>query len=802
MEPPYITKKDVREALDLLADGAGELPMRNPLRALVLIDHILLTHNLYLTRDPRESAVFFLLEQLVTEQLDYYRRMLMLAALPQTDLPSLYAAIGQDYQFENEELRCWSLLYYVYAGPAIHLSLVQFSDAAHLTDRHIRRYRDIAVSKLWRHLERKEIEAVHRYRRLALLRQLPTRNTLKLFGREDALQSAYKRLVSDVHDPVLIVTGAAGVGKTAFVSAFVHRCIEGDFPLHLDQIVWIDKPGTITDIRERLHSQLYLEQCKLPLQQYLNYFRVLIIIDDIRLLMGDMGEIQSLIAGMGPAWVILINRDTVYLEGRPSFLHLNNLDRANSIYFIHELLANDRSLVDAERESLADYVYSLTNGNPYLIEIAVQRVISGDLEIALEAVSNPGFNHLFVGMTSAEKTMLLRLAMCPPGNVQIGELRSIWGEKLDIDGLATLVRERIVPTVSGSPLIFNINETVTSAARELIERDNGVGDVVTQIIREVGFASHGSRDMVDFQVRFVLYVTGQSWLPISSEQLEAWALALRSTPAAQTPDWHLLLTRYIGRVPLGKRHPNLYISLAAYHLKRGEWPQVISLTQDAIQNAGISGSFTDQIEALRLHGKAQRASGQYQSAFHAFSHALAICDHPDRREHEPHIRLEIAELALELGDSEMAEEQIRGLPARIEILIIQGEIALLRANYAGCRQMMEQALPLGHLDRHLLGRIHDLVARSHDQQGAYEKAGIHYRIAVAYLAQTSDQIALGRVKTNLGACYVRQGKAAAAMEWLNAGLKHLSLAQDRLGLEIVRFNLSLLGNPPDNSMFQ
>lgn len=793
-------KEDLRIALELMARGAGDVPTESSLRSLRLIDAVILENNLHALHDPRQLALFILLERTIYRELTFHRELVLSPAY--TDKEKKHAPeigrytqeIARDFSYANEDVRCWSLLYYGFVA-AHPLTIAQLSKITNLTERQVRRYRELAISKLTRILARDESQMVKKALKRQLYKQLPKIAPKTLYGREKALHHLSQLSASST--ACVVVSGPAGVGKTALVEAFLRDTIEDDRYPSYDQIIWIQSPGSVADILVQIYANLSHEHAKIEISDYFAYLNVVVVIDNLDHIISTQDDFKVLLQDLSEATVFLIHRDPLLWISSQKTLRLTNLEREAAFGMISHLLAKEQTLRPDEYSQLMEHIYQRTDGNPYAIEVAIQHALLGNPEGTLEETPQQGFTTVFHQLDESGRKALLTLAVSPIGKISFYQIRDLLPDIITLDACRPLLKNGVPVVVSQQPLVWRIDDGLKQAVRRLMMQDTGVGDAIVEISYQVRLDAAQPRDdpeQVTFRLRFILSLIDHLPLPVPFHLIESWLFTFLSfTDIKYFAEWHLLMNRYFSFVSRPTVvHPRLLIAKATNHYMHGEYESAAEFAESAARTAGLKGFFTEQIIALLTLGRIHQAQGLYLAAEHALKKAMKTAQRLKMQHYENQIIIELAQLALDVRDMALAEHYIQMAGDNADSGLLRAEITFLKGDFDRARDTAFNVLPLYGASRHRLGRIHNLIARSSDQLGDYAVSRYHYRIADEYFTETGDTLAIGRVKANLGASYLRQKDLQSASVMLQQARHYLEMIKDRLGLAVVQHNIGLL----------
>ncbi|MBC7870062.1 MAG: hypothetical protein H7Y09_04425, partial [Chitinophagaceae bacterium] len=244
IDQDIVSIADILDALETMLAASDNLRFTNRLRTLVLVDLFLSDPSLPKLEDAREFAVFDILTTIIRENYQRTRQIFGLTPVLQTaSWVEAKQAITQETQKNSTDLLSWSCLYYCYIRVDLNISAVSFGEVVGIVERSVRRYRRKGLFRLYHALvsQEWEIRARQRVRRLRL--QLPNIAPSLLLCREGGFEKIQKLLAEDFAFK-LFISGAAGIGKSALVEAYIRAYIEGELPEapQIDVLIWVDSP--------------------------------------------------------------------------------------------------------------------------------------------------------------------------------------------------------------------------------------------------------------------------------------------------------------------------------------------------------------------------------------------------------------------------------------------------------------------------------------------------------------------------------------------------------------------------------
>jgi hypothetical protein len=365
----HITQATVRDALSSLL-YCSNAPQASPLQNLLLVNQRLAPSDMIFDPDSRDFALRLLLVSVITDELAYRRRVLLLRPPEyEISLQAARQAITADGQTCNPELIAWSWLYHRYVRVDFDLSPAQFSQMIDVTPRTLQRYHQHGIRRLTERLI--EMEAVARSEKhdRHLYTRLPSVTPVHLYGRQKALTQAQDLLKHSLPYH-LQVTGAAGVGKTAFVQELVRWMIAQQF---VDNLLWINQPASAYDIQEYLEEALGFPYTAARIREHMASVRFVLVADGADRLYGNSLALEVLLADLGNAVVYLTSRAILPLSSATAHIALAELGSSDALALIRALsskhYSEENSGISNEE---AFVVWERVGGNPR----AIQREIS------------------------------------------------------------------------------------------------------------------------------------------------------------------------------------------------------------------------------------------------------------------------------------------------------------------------------------------------------------------------------------------------------------------------------------------
>ncbi|MDX1995804.1 MAG: hypothetical protein SF029_25710 [bacterium] len=780
-----ITAEDVQEALELLVSGAAPLPIDNHLRSLLLVDHFLSDPALPPIEDPREYAVFEILIQTIETS---YAQILHSIELPwkrPTVRPQALAQIARDTQQNAPSVQQWSLLYHLFGRADLNISATDYALAANVAERTFRRQRERAIKRLVKQLTRQEHLIRQQMRQLRLATQFPYPIRGNYIGQEAAFEHVWALWEANSRLRVLI-SGAKGVGKTAFVQAFLHQCIEGAVQgLALDQIIWIQRPLSLDIIRQNIDAACCVENVALTPTDYFALYQVVVVIDDLTQLEEQADALDRYLLSLLGCALILTHDNMISLTSIDSYLELSELQGdALHAYVLAEAGRYSPECDEIDAETLLSLSYQAAGGNPLAIKLYLNQLFRQPSNTS-HSLDLP---QTFIGAcTEGEWMTLFAMLLLPPRPVEVRILLSLFPDVVTTETLIPLIEGKILDRVSVLPLrcqLLNLFRTIVTG--RLLQRAD-VGTILATLI-----------DLIDANlslhpmsiVGVIMHMMELEWLKpyCRTFQVREWCIRLRDMSVdKRSVEWYALLER----VKALSQDDRLELARAEVFRLWCRWDEALTLLRQITERAGRAGDFLTQGEALYETSLVLSRSANFERAVFLARKAFEIAV----RFHDEGLRnraqLQLAQLSLEMAAPGSALELLNGLHLQKEALLLRAEAYLLDSRWEEASGLAESAIRSTADPKHL-GRLHNLLGRCCLNSGEPAEAKQHFEIAMRYFKDTQDLFALGRTHANLAAALIYLKRFDEAHQQLSEaeGLqKHL---QDRVGQTLTAHNRAIL----------
>ncbi len=763
--PPFISWESVRSALDSLVYLSTARPL-NPLERLLLVDEFLTNPDFPPGPHGRQFALDRILVMTTEEQYQRLRAALgMKLPDPDVTIETAMAEIAADERHGNLESIGWGLLYFRFVRAGLGLSLDMLAPAIHVDPRTLRRYQHHAIRKLTEQLIQNEWFARKRQRQRRLISELPS-VPVRLFGREHMLREMQTVLGQEACHHVLI-TGATGVGKTAFVQTVLRHQIECEA---LDHLIWIHKPATAEFVRRQLIERLLAEDSTIHLREYLLLRRVGVVLDSIEPLQADRQALELLLDDLNSALVFLTSRIAFPLRNITRHVVLSELDEAHAVAFIGS--------VSGQRldEATALDVYRTLGGNPLALKLAVQ---SQTLTIDTDEL----YAQVYDELNARLKRAWYIFALAGPNPIDALKIAAIWSiSQRDVSRLA---RYFLIEATSNG--LYVIPPSARSFVEQLYSSNAGVEQVIQELLNEINTAS------LPLALNIIEQILLSCLPPLDVERQRAWIRACWREGVRQShyARWCSILERFLQEAGTGDQQLMVAYGICLRLLSR--WADAENVFQKSARLAGEAGQFLEQARVLLELGTVYRCQGRYEQAAHVFALVHDILTrHPDDALTDS-LKLEVAVVAIDSGNAVSALQALAGVGyITLRLQMLRSEAYLLVGDWEQCTVLAYQALEMPTCSSASEARIQSILGRCYAQQKNAVAARRHLELAVTLLEQDDDPFALARAQSNLGAMLIELHDYDEAESLLERAQHVQTRLGDRLGVSASEHNLRLL----------
>lgn len=757
MITPYISRDDVSAALASLLHNTRKLA---GLRYLLLVELRIHTPDMPNSDNLRDYAVRALLVDMIDAALSEARAMFGLAPIDvKAPLHAALRALDEAVKVGAHDLLAWSVLYYRYVRADLDLSVETLAHHMGVSTRTITRYNDDGVDELTIRLIDAEQAARQAQRARRLYAALPYSVPVRLFGRENLLHST-RDVLNSISPRHILVVGAVGVGKTVFVQEVLRGEIEDG---RLDNLVWMDRPASAERVHNKV-AEILREGGNVALGDYLQLYRVAVVLDGIDALAADLPSLDALLRDLSAALVVLINRARVPLESAVTYLTLPEIDDDDATRLVAEALRFSNDVGDAS--AVARDLMPRVGGNPLALRLAVGMWEQG---IAWDALDRVLGARLFGSLDASEQDAWRALALFPRPALA-NELYALW--KIDTDVLLRFERMGVVVINShGYGLVGAARDYVRSLRPEpclrLLERIHPPdGFEVVEHALETGFPGLSTR---------------------RAELLQAyWREGLRRGHWAT---WRAILEAYFAEAdaPLADLRTAYGICLR----RLSEWEHSERVFYNVVSDCGRSGQFAEQSRALVEWSVLSRYQGNYERARALVDQAKRYAQRVRDAALVETLAMQEAQLLIQQGRAGEAQALL-GKQSSVSALALQSEAQLSLGNYDACRALAQLALETGGGDRATEASLYTIIGRSYEAQRDWESAHHALTEVVVLLERLDDTFALARAQTNLAAVLIPLRRCDDAATLLARAEAVQTRLGDRVGLSATRHNLLLL----------
>jgi tetratricopeptide (TPR) repeat protein len=436
-------------------------------------------------------------------------------------------------------------------------------------------------------------------------------------------------------------------------------------------------------------------------------------------------------------------------------------------------------------------VWNAAGGHPLLL-----RMLTRSLELAAasrqpETTGHvlPVFAAAYAALESSERLALYAFLLLPPGEVLVTDVLDIWYGMIAPDDINGLLRRSLLVTRSLEVGLLELPQAIRtflsvrlSESPEPLER---IRHLVTRLDRRLREQHPQAEQVAEHLLR-------SNTLELPSALRHDWLLRLTETALAEDriTGWRNVLQAEVTQLDA----PNALRFVYGVCLRRlALWDEAAGLLHQVVQDAGRSGDFELQVNALVELATLERSQGRYEAAQQRLQHAERMCARMQMADTLNRIRLEQAQIAIDVGLAEEAEMLLLHLPDSLRVVALRAEARLLRGDVEGAERLLSRAydfLPPG--DYNTEARLRTLLARTYERAGELRSAQEHFAAALTRLEQSDDPFALNRARTNLAAVLVSMNALDDATSLLRAAEAEQVLIGDAVGLTATRHNAQIL----------
>ncbi len=775
MVVPYISREDIRAVLDSLIHTTRRRKATG-LHGLLLVDLTLTAPEMPAGDEARDYAVHDLLVSEITRVLDEQRALFQLSALNlRASAEDVRSEIAEMVKIGARELLSWSTLYYRYVRSDLGLSVDALARLLAVHPRTMPRYHEDALDMLTQRVIKAEQYARRARLQRYLLASLPYSVPVRLFGRQDILEATAQRLVT-LSPRHILITGTAGIGKTAFAQELLRRqVIAGE----LDYLIWLDQPSSADYVRQQAIERLFRENSQVTLRDFLLLYRVAIVLDGLELLTAERTALGALLSDFGAAEVLLVNRTPLALEAVELHIALPELDFAASTAFVEEML---RAQNIALASATARVIYSHVGGTPLALRLAATLWEQGHDWNALQTeVQERLLERLYLTFDAATQRAWCALALFP-GHVQFTELLKIL--KQPERSIRRLKQHGLVVEAEDDEDASKATYALIGAAREYIRQQATAAETAAAFLESLDSDS-AALDIIEYAL--------ESGFPrFTAERRSRWIKKLwkDGLRRGHWARWRQILEN----AAPDDESVELRIAYGVCMRRLNEWESAEQVFYSIVNECGRGGRFAEQAEALLEWSILARYQGKYERAQGFLAQARRYAERVRNEDLLRAVALQSVQILLEEGKGAEAQKLLVSLPETAQALALASEVQFRSGNYEACRTLAQRALALSAADLSALASLSSLIGRSFQAQGDLLQARAYMSETISLLERLNDTFALARAKTNLAGILLPLGQLADAGRLLASAEDLQGRLGDRVGLSATRHNLALLGD--------
>jgi tetratricopeptide (TPR) repeat protein len=769
-----ITVEYVRQALDELVKTGQE--RINPLQYLHLVDDYTLKADFSFFQNPRQFALNEVLVSLIREHYRHLRSLFNMPA-PQisVNLATATTIIQEDAAHSNPDLLGWSWLYFHYIEDSLRISQQWFCDTVKLDDRTIRRYQNNSIGQLTKQLIQLEQEAREIHHRRILTLRLPHQGSIStLFERDHELE-----IIRNSSSKHICISGAPGIGKSAFVEFFLQEKISND---ELDKLEWIESPENIEYVRLHLQERLLVENTQITTGEYVLIRRVAIVLDDCELLLDDMPKLESFLRDFSNAYVFLISHA---FQAMLDCLQINL--RELSVFGATALLQQIHTDFDASENN--PYVWQRVGGNPLGIHLLAQNSTIFDIQLATSITLEHVFADMYQSLQNGDRLAWLILALLNNTSTDLMDLTEFESEYVSVDNFVWLIRLSVATKTDNSRI------GLTSSACRFIELCyKSTQEIQIELESFVKYLNTTELQKSDLVLPLIESLLSSNWVLISDE-LSAKCAKHYSRDGIRRGHfaiWHTILSRYSENIDPTNVDLAIGYGLCQRHL--GQWADAQTVFAEVVKISGSVGDFEHQAEALLEWAILMRWQGNYTGATEALNHVQVLVKSNLARQINNRLESERVEITLEQNQIEDAwalVEQLHESEPRKRVLML--EICARQTVPVFTSETVQRwgLELLSHYESNssIIARLHVLMGRISEKQNALSFAIKHRRIALSLLTdQDNDPFALARAQSNLASLFIQTDELTDAQMLLNSAKNIQRQIGDRVGLAVSMHN--------------
>lgn len=771
---PTISVESIEATLKTLGHHASEVPEVVALQHLALVDLYLENPSRPPTEDIRGWALRSLLVKTITEALSEQRRFFDLPlASSREKRRTAFECIQQDSLQNSHVLLGWSILFYRYVRADLAITTQELADYVNVHQRTIRRERHDAILRLRDRLADAEWKARQMNQRRMLRANIPEKQ-VKLLERDSEMNLILNRL-KDNQATHFFVTGATGIGKSAFAAAVAHQLIDENA---LDFIIWLSKPQHVMDVKNAVHDALLPYPSEAEMNALLLEYRTLVVIDDATSLIMKHEEWLDLLRYLNHAIVLVCHREHVLFPHPIIHIPIREL----SEFGIYELIKT-YPLAETITETLQKQIWENVGGNPRSVDYALRQIANGNRiqfgALALRSI----YHNLFEQLDNDFRGLWILLATLPNG-IHVGNLNFLIGsdnrlfdygliELLDSDGqmLQFVPSARYyIETIIASDkalAILAIEKLKAILGGKSFPLPRTVSDVFLEIL-ECSWLE------IDVRAAFAV-LSGLDTRILTIPQLRKWWQQI--TVYDVEPSLELLLLK----------------GIAARRLHY--YDEAFLILDHIIQQTGQIGEFVQQSVARYELAVLYQSRAEFDRAIHVYRELESYPVQTANQSLMVQIKRQQARIAIEKRNAEIAVRYLESYPRVIQDEILLCEALLIRGDGEACREQAEIHLQDVQEEPLLASSLYTIIGRSYAQDGRIDEAIGYLNATLALTERFNTDFDIARAQCNLASVYLQLDEEQSldyAGQLLGQAQSTQMLIVDTVGLLITERNLQHL----------
>ncbi len=791
--------EDIREVLDTLANSTS-IPQNNSLRHLSLVDEFMARSDLPRLTDSRQ---YILREIFIDIIFSEFRRQYALFDIDIQNSVSVkeHSKILQGLsQIDSLKLWHWSVLYYLYVRVDLNMSISSVADMVNLVPRTIRRYRNESIYTFHDLLIHLEWESRIRIKRTRLRSCIDFNNKAVFMGRESEIQTVANVLQSH-SGAKFYVTGESGIGKSAFIRFVLNMQLD-EKNIQFDEIIWIDHPASVDDIRQQVFAHLCIDDNREALNIVLSYRNVVIVIDAVeQILKAQKQSFDNLLLEFQNTHMLF---SSVYYEPLVNVnMHvpLNRFSYLESKTLLRKLahLNPNRGLTS---ETYTKAIYDLARGNPLGTIIASQHFSAGNFETASENVLVQIYERLFSKIDFSQKLAWCCVALCDLDQLSVEELAHFVGKLIDRKTFVSLKNYHLVEATHRLERPHEVS--VPSGMRRyiheiLLKSDTILLEFVGNSLNHLNLESS---QRLTLAISFLntlnkLDLVHKDNYSTFVDHVLNVANRFSEVPEDNYPRLLNLLESSDAFTAKSSVESDLFLKfiIGNIHRRLGNWNTAIKIQEHLLNLSGRLGEFETQNKMLLELVILMRRTGNYERALGILRRLSTISSIED--EMYARTQIEHARICVDRGNADGAKgllESIHPELLTLEVIMLFAEVELLDKRFSKARSYIEKGFELAGNSRKELAQLHIILAQIFTQQINPERALQEYETALNYLNDIHDIIQMARVWMNMGSLYISLEDWASAEKFLRKALRVLHASGDRLAEQVARRNLQLISD--------